>query len=39
MSFSPNMADPHINNESKGVEIDEVSLPLILEKILQTEML
>ena len=39
MSFSPNMADPHINDESKGVKIDEVSRPLILEKVLQTEML
>ena len=39
MSFLPNMADPYINDESKGVQIDEVSRPLILEKILQTEML
>ena len=33
------MADPDINNESKGVKINEVSRPLILEEVLQTEML
>ena len=30
---------PHINNESKGIGVDEVSWPLIFEKLLYTEML